>query len=68
LLFLLVVEVLSRLIKEANKDRNFKGVNIGGNCHVTHLIFIDDILIFYEGSRRTTEKLKEIFNLFCMAT
>jgi hypothetical protein len=30
-LFLLVVEGLSRLIKEANEVRNFKGVNIGGN-------------------------------------
>jgi hypothetical protein len=59
---------LSRLIKEASKNGSFKGVNIGTTCNITHLLFVDDILIFYEGTRRVIEKFKGILDLFCKAT
>jgi hypothetical protein len=45
--FLLIVEGLSRLLKEATINDSFKGVNIGTYCNNTHLMFIDDILVFY---------------------
>ena len=31
---------------------------------MTRLLFVDDILIFCEGSRRVIEKLKEIIEIF----
>jgi hypothetical protein len=67
-LFLIVVEGLSRSIKEATKTGNIKGINVGTSYYVTHLLFIDDILIFCEGTRRMVENLREIINLFCEAT
>jgi hypothetical protein len=67
LIFLLVVEELSRLIKEASKNGSFKGVNIGTTYNITHLLFVDDILIFCEGTRRVIEKFKSILDLFCKA-
>jgi hypothetical protein len=68
LLFLLVVEGLSRLLKEAMDNDSFKGVHIGTSCNVTHLLFVDDILIFYEGTKRVIEKFRDIMPLFCKAT
>jgi hypothetical protein len=56
----LVVEGLSRLSKEANETSSFKGENFGGDCYVTHLFFINDIIIFCEGSRIASEKLKDM--------
>jgi hypothetical protein len=50
----------------SNINGSFKGINVGNSCYVTHLLFFDDIPIFYEGSRRVVEKLKEIIDLFCM--
>jgi hypothetical protein len=64
LLFLLIVEGLSRLLKEALENGSFKGVIIGQSYNITHLLFVDDILIFYEGSRRVVEKFKVIMDLF----
>jgi hypothetical protein len=68
LLFLLIVEGLSRLLKEAFENGSFKGVNIGTSCNITHLLFVDDILIFCEGSRRVVEKFRDIMDLFCKVT
>jgi hypothetical protein len=65
LLFLLIVEGLSRLIKEAIENGSFKGICIGPTCNITHLLFVDDILIFCEGTRRIVEKFKNILELFC---
>jgi hypothetical protein len=35
---------------------------------ITHLLFVDDILIFYNGRPRDAEKLTEILNMFRDAT
>jgi hypothetical protein len=68
LLFLLIVEGLSRLLKEVEGNGSIKGVPIGVSCNITHLLFVDDILIFCEGTRRVIEKFKGIMDLFCKAT
>jgi hypothetical protein len=43
LLFILIVEGLSRIIKEAEGNGSLKGVSIGASCNITHLLFVDDI-------------------------
>jgi hypothetical protein len=57
-LFLLIVGGSSRLLKEASENGRFKEICIGLACNITHLLFVDDILIFYEASRRIVEKFK----------
>jgi hypothetical protein len=47
---------------------NLKGINVGISYNITHLFFVDDILIFYEGSKRMLEKLYEIMDHFCEET
>jgi len=68
LLFLLVAEGLSRAIAEASRNGSFKGIKISPSFHLTHLLFVDDVLIFCSGSRRDAESLNSILDLFSKAT
>ena len=67
LLFLLVAEVLSRFIKKAKADGDFKGINISPSLAITHLLFVDDILIFCDSSHRGLQTLVEGMDLFWRA-
>lgn len=44
--------------KGGSENGNYEGTNLGNSCYVTHLLFVDNILIFYEFSRIMVEKLK----------
>lgn len=68
LLFFLVMECLSRLIASTKRSGVFSGLKIMEHFYLTHLLFVDDILIFLNGSVRDTTSLNEILNLFCRAT
>ena len=68
LLFLLVAEGLSRYLKDAVSRGGFGGIRLRGGLTITHLLFVDDILIFCNGSRGDTECLVAGLNLFKRAT
>ena len=68
LLFLLVVEGLSHFLKQACEEGDFKGIEISKTLTVTHLLFVDDILIFSDGSRRSMGALNRGLDLFRVPT
>eukprot|EP00253_Pinus_taeda_P029977 PITA_29977 len=68
LLFLLVAEGLSRLIHKARREEKVKGIEVAINLYITHLLFVDDILIFSNGSYNELKEFKSIFDLFLKAT
>ena len=68
LLFLLVAEGMSRAILDAKGRGLFEGLRISTNTSITHLIFVDDILIFCKDSKREAEILSKVLTLFCKAT
>jgi hypothetical protein len=68
LLFLLVAEGLSRAIENAVRSGDFNGIHLTAGLRITHLLFVDDILIFYNGQRRDTKVLENILSLFRSAT
>lgn len=68
LLFLIVMEGLSRLIATAKRNGDFSGLKITDQYYLTHLLFVDDILIFLNGSIRDSIALNNILQLFCKAT
>eukprot|EP00253_Pinus_taeda_P008342 PITA_08342 len=68
LLFLLVAEGLSRLIHKARREEKVKGIEVAINLFITHLLFVDDILIFSNGSYNELKELRCILDLFLKAT
>jgi len=68
LLFLLVAEGLSQLILVAKRKGEIHGGEVAVNLFITHLLFVDDILLFNNGRRSETKELKRILDLFRKAT
>eukprot|EP00253_Pinus_taeda_P029580 PITA_29580 len=66
--FLLVAEGLSRLIHNARRSNKIKGIEVAINLYISHLLFVDDILIFSNGSHNELKELRDIFDLFMKAT
>jgi hypothetical protein len=64
LLFLLVAEGLSRAIGEAKSRGEFQGISISSTLKISHLLFVDDVLIFCNGQKGDADKLKVILDLF----
>lgn len=67
-LFLIIVEALSRLIKEARSNGLIRGVRICESEEVSHLLFVDDIFCSMVGSQRDLSSFESILNLYCSAT
>eukprot|EP00253_Pinus_taeda_P008165 PITA_08165 len=68
LLFLLVAEGLSRLLMEAKREGLIKGLEVAVNLFISHLLFVDDILLFTNGSLNEVKELKVILDIFMKAT
>jgi cyanate lyase len=66
-IFLAVAEGLSRAILEAKRTRGLSWVKLGRNFSSSHL-FVDDVLLFSDGSSRDARKLNEILELYSKAT
>jgi hypothetical protein len=67
LLFLLVVESISHFLNEAKVGGCFSGIKISNGLAITHLLFVYDILIFYDGSKRIANILTEGLTIFKLA-
>ena len=68
LLFLLLAEGLSGAIAAEKRSRSFPGINISNTLHVTHLLFVDDILVFSAGTRGEADNQNNTMKLFSKAT
>ena len=68
LLLLLVVEGKHRLIKKEVVDKSIEGVNIKDIIKITHLLFIDDILLIGSGEVEEWRVFINILEGFYVAT
>ena len=68
LLFLLAAEGLSLMIQKDKRLGKIKGIKVAPNLWITHLIFVDDILLFLNGSIDDCHALKLLMDLFLKAT
>ena len=46
LLFILVIEGITMLINDVQKKGMVKGINISSSLSLTHLLFVDDVVLF----------------------
>ena len=68
LLFFLVVEALSLLVKNVDEKNKVKGVRVIVHVTLTHFHFVDDVLVFVIGSFDEWEIYKDILNPFSSTT
>jgi len=68
ILFLLVMEGLSRLLDSEKRAGRLRGLEITNPFLLNHLLFVDDILIFLNGDIQDIITLRESLKLFSAAT
>ena len=68
LLFLIVVEGLSRSILNAQNSGVFQGISFGNNIILSHVLFVDDIILVFDGSDCSLSTLYEVLLVFCKAS
>ena len=68
LLFILVIEGLSLLIEDAKSNGKIKGIKILSHLSLTHLLFVDDVIMFGIGTFEEWMAFKVILDIFCEAS
>jgi hypothetical protein len=68
LLFILVMEGLSLLLKKAQLDGKISGVKISRLHKILNLFFVDDVLIMTGACLDEWKEIKSIFFTFCRAS
>ena len=68
LLFLVVVEGLGRAILYAKANETYHGIYFGNDIVLTHVLFVDDIVMVNDGSVQSLSSLYEILLTFCKAS
>ena len=67
MLFLLVAEGLNKALLEAKKLGDFRGIKVRTKLFLSHLLFVDDILLFCNGLHKDAKNLREVLDLYCLA-
>lgn len=68
LLFFLIMEGLFKLILEEHMMGRLRGIRIIDNCIMSHLLFVDDVLIFLNGGIGVLIDIQNIITVFRIAT
>jgi hypothetical protein len=68
LLFILVMESLSLLIKSRQRDGSLTGIEVSRLTKILHLLFVDDILILTRALVQEWTVIMELIICFCMAS
>ena len=63
-----MIESLSKLIEKSKFEGMIAEVRIFSKCCITHLLFVDIILLFGKGSLLESHAFKDILCLFCEAS
>ena len=59
-LFLLIAKDLSRLLHKAKEVRLIKGVKVSNQTELTHVLFVDDVLMFGVGTFSNIQNLEKV--------
>lgn len=66
-LFILVVEGLRLLIQHAKRQPYFQGLKVARGMSITHLLFVDDVIVIGGDSAGEWKFMHSIVELFCNA-
>jgi hypothetical protein len=68
LLFILVMESFSLLLKKAQDEGSLSGVKVSRIVKILHLFFVDDILIMTKATLEEWTEINSLLKLFCGAS
>ena len=68
LLFILVIEGLSLPIKDARDNGLIRGIKISTTLALTHLLFVDDVILLGTGTLHEWMAFEVILSTFCKAS
>ena len=68
LLFFLVIKGLSLMINYAKSKKSIQGIRFSHSLSISHILFVDDMLIFGRGSMEEWSCYHSIISLFCYAS
>lgn len=64
-LFVLVKDVLSRMLSRAREENQFRGIQFNRNCpHLSHIFFADDALLFLKAETQSCDVVKSILTAY----
>ena len=63
-LFIMIMEVLSRLLNKAQVEDRFRLHPLCHSLRITHLLFADDLLVFSDGSKSLVSGIKTVMLQF----
>jgi hypothetical protein len=68
-LFLLATEGLSCLLKSRNQSPSLSGIKVASLAStVSHLLFVDDSLLFFRANRESALEVNDVLRLYCNAS
>ena len=67
-LFLIIANYLSRIIQHPKREGSFKGIRINNTVELSHIMFVDDVVILEEGTRGDLKEAEKILDLYKKAT
>jgi hypothetical protein len=65
LLFILVMESLSLLLKSSQREGIIKGIKVSRITKILHILFVDDILLLTNASVQEWKEIERLVHLFC---
>jgi hypothetical protein len=68
LLFLLIVEGHSKILKMLVEDGSLEGFLVENGFRITHFLYVDDVIMFGKGSMQEWKVFKDTLNMFFNAT
>ena len=68
LLFILVIEGLSLVIREARSSGLIRGIKISPSLTLSHLLFVDDVILMGSGTLLDWSAFDVILETFCKAS
>jgi hypothetical protein len=65
LLFILVMEILSLLLKQSQRQGIINGIKVARITKILHILFVDDILLLSKASIQEWKEIKRIVQRLC---